>query len=350
LTSYGVAAKHFAWLVNQKRTPMTIIPARLEMFAAYITERESIRLRRKAGQLAPWTADPIFSAYKFTNVHRQHDHTTNVLCEQFYRKQGHTAPYAACLMNAATFRHFSLDFCLSLGWQEYWNPDRIRQVANSFASHGRQVFPSAYVISNHGQKLAKLEVVLANLAALNDQAQKLVDGIRSPLHRHTWQHAQMQLEKVPGFGGTGFMAKEVLLDTFHTHLWHEYDADGGRGRPTDYETWTPVGPGGRRGAARLVGLDGGKDLPLGQALGVIMAAHRQLRQLGRPSALAAWQGAGNPALQDLVPHDVQFCLCEFDKYMRAKLGEGAPKVRFVPRPSNTAAPLTASNRFVMAAE
>ena len=36
-------------------------------------------------------------------------------------------------------------------------------------------------------------------------------------------------------------------------------------------------------------------------------------------------------LGDLHAQDLQNCLCEMDKYERARLGEGKPKRRFVPR-------------------
>jgi hypothetical protein len=36
-------------------------------------------------------------------------------------------------------------------------------------------------------------------------------------------------------------------------------------------------------------------------------------------------------LGDLHAQDLQNCLCELDKYLREKLGEGHPKRRFTPR-------------------
>jgi 5-hmdU DNA kinase, helical domain len=42
----------------------------------WITERESIRRKKEAGEPKPWTDDPILRAGRFTNVRREDDHTT----------------------------------------------------------------------------------------------------------------------------------------------------------------------------------------------------------------------------------------------------------------------------------
>ena len=40
---------------------------------------------------------------------------------------------------------------------------------------------------------------------------------------------------------------------------------------------------------------------------------------------------GRIGLGDLHAADLQNCLCEMDEFVRARLGEGKPKRRFVPR-------------------
>ena len=54
----------------------------------------------------------------------------------------------------------------------------------------------------------------------------------------------MDLRKVTGFGGSGFMAKEVLLDAIKWPSLANMVVDG---------DWTPPGPGARRGLNRLHG-------------------------------------------------------------------------------------------------
>ncbi len=48
----------------------------LEVLLYWITERESIRRRREAGEPAPWTSDPVLRDYRFCNVRRENDAVT----------------------------------------------------------------------------------------------------------------------------------------------------------------------------------------------------------------------------------------------------------------------------------
>ena len=51
----------------------------VEAFFDFCREREAIRLRRLAGQPAPWSHDPVFQKGRFLNVFREDDRTTQAL-------------------------------------------------------------------------------------------------------------------------------------------------------------------------------------------------------------------------------------------------------------------------------
>jgi hypothetical protein len=59
---------------------------------AYIEERERIRLRKEAGEPFPWTEDPILRAFKFTNVRRIHDRTTQAFLAIYQAHSDAPAP------------------------------------------------------------------------------------------------------------------------------------------------------------------------------------------------------------------------------------------------------------------
>ena len=65
-----------------------------------------------------------------------------------------------------------------------------------------------------------------------------------------WEKVADEMRRINGFGGTGFMTKEILLDTTYTGFWERKDQspDGSFSYPMDWKTWTPIGPGARRGA------------------------------------------------------------------------------------------------------
>jgi hypothetical protein len=107
------------------------------------------------------------------------------------------------------------------------------------------------------------------------------------------------------YGMGSFLAAQVVADVKYTPLL---------AGATDWHIWAAPGPGSQRGLNRLVG-----------------------REVTAPwKAAAEWLGYLHLVRSELntcLPakwepfhaQDVQNCLCEFDKYTRAKNGEGRPK-------------------------
>lgn len=50
-----------------------------DLFWKYAAERQAMYLRRLSGQPRPWSSDPIFERYRFTNVYRASDRVTQYL-------------------------------------------------------------------------------------------------------------------------------------------------------------------------------------------------------------------------------------------------------------------------------
>jgi hypothetical protein len=278
-------------------------------FYAFIRERESIRLRREQGQPWPWTDDPILRQYKFTNVRREHDATSRALNAEFYHRHPCSVDTQRkqALLNCATFRYFgTIEFARALGWQQRFEPDRIVGLASRRLATKQRVFTGAYVITNQGIKAPKEQVVVHHfLGPLWDKADWLV---QVALAKNSWREVADRMATLQGFGGTGFMTKEVLLDTMQVPgFWPTP-------RPSDYWTWTPVGPGARRGLERVYGA-----CPTD-------ALRREL--LWRLHGLQIQEWSDNWG--KLSPHDIQFQLCEFDKYERTRLGQGRPRSTYVP--------------------
>lgn len=49
----------------------------------WMNERESIRLKREAGQSKPWTQNPILKSFRFCNVRREDDRTSKFIIENY---------------------------------------------------------------------------------------------------------------------------------------------------------------------------------------------------------------------------------------------------------------------------
>ena len=78
--------------------------AKADEFFTTARERERIRLRRMAGELAPWTDDPVFRDWRFCNVYREHDRTT----EWFHREVRCHLNGLAVVEATVIFRWFNL--------------------------------------------------------------------------------------------------------------------------------------------------------------------------------------------------------------------------------------------------
>lgn len=293
-------------------------------FFAFMREREDIRLRKQAGNPFPWTSDPILGEYKFTNVRRHHDWTTTKLRENFYRDH-RDDDRRSILMNCALARYFgTFEFMDAMGWQDYedFDFDGIIDTAERRLSSGLRVFTGAYVITNQGISAPKQEVVVNHF--LRDLHKNVPSILEIVQMTRSWRKTAERMSRIKGFGGTGFMTKEILLDTMMTNFW-----DGPISFldgyplvfPADYDTWTPIGPGGMRGAARILGCD----LPQHNTIKPEIALETILDLTER-------QYQFFPLKDDkLFPTDIQFQLCEFDKYERVRLGQGRPRSRYRPR-------------------
>lgn len=287
-------------------------------------EREAIRLRRRANRPWPWTEDPILRDYRFTNVRRSDDRTTQLLVREFYHDGGRMAIYhhgreaeaeqrREVLLNCAIARYFgTIEFMRAVGWQHDFQPTLLKRVARQRLDAGERVYTGAYMISpcNHPGPKEKV-VVDVFLRDLWRQSAGVVNAMfrldtGEPLQ---WRNVHTRLTEVAGFGGTGFMAKEVLLDTRLVRgFWPR--------QPVDRMEWTPVGPGSRRGAGRMLGDDQGRAVSNAKTLEVCRV-------------LFAARGDHLPEdFVDLELHDVQFQLCEWSKYEKVRLGQGRPRSRY----------------------
>ncbi len=291
-------------------------------FRYYLNEREAIRLRRAAGLPGPWTRDPIFLKYKFTNVMRSEDWTTRWVVKNWYEPNRHQ-PLEIQALNCAIFRYFgSAEFAEAVGYQTTWNPSHLIQTARVRLARGQKVFTGAYIITNGGRTDPKQEVVVNHyLTPYRNNLERIVEVAQ----RGSWQTVAQMLQTLPGIGA--FMSKEIALDLLLTPVLEHAE---------DKLLWTPAGPGAIRGLNRLHGR------PLEQA----MPQHVAVAEMQELLAMVAAEPIVNaptldlevrdPAAPGLIPEfprpgvvfgltDVQFSLCEVDKYLRVRNGEGRPR-------------------------
>lgn len=283
----------------------------IKAFLYYIHERESIRLAREAGRPWPWTKDKVLQTYKFTNVQRKHDATTKVLAA-IYASNVAPGKYAQALMNCATFRYFGTsEFAQALGWQTKWSAARVLKVAKVRAARGLRCFTGAFVISNLGRSEPKEDVVVSCLEALNKWAPDCEKALKLSGTSSLWQKVAERMYSIYGFGGSGFMTKEVLSDFILCYP----------GLFADAATWTPVGPGARKGLNCV----SGRPMDWGTDSYDWLSEVRALQVCSNQHWLEWW-----PEQEPLTAHDIQFCLCEHSKEVKVRTGVGRPRSLYSP--------------------
>lgn len=280
---------------------------------AYMLKREDLRINKAAHPDNPeaWTKDPILKKYKFTNVYRDDDRTTRAMRSVYLTGLSkNPGALAMLLVNAGIARYFgTLEFYEALGWQQTWNPGRVLDLAKYRMAGKQRVFTGAYVITNGGRSEPKEDVVVDYLSGLAENADDLVYDLGLNC---SWQRTINSMKKLDGFGGTGFMAKEILQDYLMMYS----------GEVLDRYSYTPVGPGAQRGYLRLY--PSTKRRTATEWSGLVRKLWEEL--------VGTWEN--EDFTRRLSAHDVQFNLCEFDKYERTRLGEGRPRSNYTPHLRN----------------
>lgn len=283
-----------------------------EAFFAYARERQSILLRRRAGGPPPWTDDPVLRKYRFCNVFREDDRTTI-----WFRENVRDLLFSnsSALLATVVYRWFNrIETGKILAHSRNnllfeWNSN----VAKKELAGLKPVVTGAYIIKTP-DGMNKLDGVCWCIDEFIRKKGGRVGLRRAAEYFMNRQHTQQQmhewLAKAAYLGP--FMAYEVVTDLCHTAFLD---------KAPDRMTWTNFGPGAARGAGRVRGNDPEVyDRHRDQDVILMDAVH--LLELSRqeqfwPAAWPQWE-----------MRDVEHTLCEFDKYERARLGQGAPKQIF----------------------
>lgn len=277
---------------------------RVNDLAMFIKRRESIREKKEAGKPRPWTVDAIFDNYRFCNVRREDDRVTRWLREQYYVRWmeddncGGWLPDKDIWFTAVVARLLNLPESLEAvaNYVLPWKPEKFRAALHERKCAGKKNFNAAYIVSTNGIAMDKVDYIVQRvLGPLWVSRRKLRYNYET---LKTWHEAFMKFD---GLGS--FIAAQVIAD-----LKYMPPMDAA----SDWATFAASGPGSRRGLNRVIGNP--VDAPWRE-----YEWHNQLLKL-RDKLLPLL-----PKPIHLHAQDVQNCLCEFDKYERARLGEGTPK-------------------------
>lgn len=292
-----------------------LAPERIQDFLRFVRRREKIRVRKERGARRPWSKDQILNTYKFTCVKREDDRTTRWLrreCTASYLD----AAAGTVLLNCAVFRAFgTVAHAKRYGWNTVFEEETAVSAAADAWRSGVHAFSRAYRRYNfnaeRGAAMTEPPITVYRTAMRSVRAlAEALPAILPPRgEKIDWREMAARVQRVKGFGGSGFVAKELILDAIAWPSVADFLDD-----PGDY---TLVGPGARRGVNRLLRRDveWGVNAPTGS-----VAECRFVNDVVHLLEAARAEKPRWCKTVGLNIHDVQFCLCEFDKYERAKAG------------------------------
>jgi hypothetical protein len=287
----------------------------------WITERHRIFLKKTAGQPPPWTDDPVLRNFSFCNVFRELDKVT------IWIRKNWREPYAdnenlwiaMCLARQINWP----DTLAEIGFPEHtYDPEAIQRTLEARRARkgpddrNEKVYTGAYMISapsgefkGMGKPEYTAQVVVGEVWR---QREDFYDRFIRVKEQPTMQAMHAWLKQFRGWGD--FMSYEVITDLRHTRYL--------RNAP-DINTWAVAGPGAIRGLNRLHGRDYKRMISQEQACDEM----RELLELSRTQ------------LPDFVPslelREIEHSLCETDKWLRVKLGQGRLRSKYSP-PSTAA--------------
>jgi hypothetical protein len=272
----------------------------------YMVERESIRLQHAAGAPRPWTDDPWLRDWRFTNINREYDKTTQWIREN-WREPYDDDPHLWFAMMVARLTN-SIDTIQALGYPVPWDPQRWTEVLNARKRAGQVIWNGAYQIGTGGREADDKIAYQRDVIFTPIWEQR--DRITAQLRGASLAKAFAALSRLPGHGGTGFAAAQVCADLKHTRIL---------GKASDWWWWAHSGPGSARGLNLLLGRPA-------KAAWIEREWHRQLIALIERLD-PELEAAGLPAL---CAQNWQHNLCEVYKYWGYQSGEARPKRRYEP--------------------
>lgn len=298
----------------------------LANIAAFMAERHSIYLRRKAGEPGPWTTDPVLRSGRFCNVFRELD-TVTIWIRKNIREPYADHPLLWLMLAIARYINWPptlqrlIDGSGSWPGQLGFRPRALAERLERIAASGEKVYTGAYMIraeSDHSKEWFNwskhryiAEIVIGRLWEDRDLFEKSLSRPDLRLSEF-WD-----ILREPRYIGWGpFMAYEVVTDMRHTRYLC---------RAPDIYTWANAGPGAIRGLNRLYGRPlktQPKPEQTNEEMCLLMA------ELNDYTGDHFRNTFGPVTSTRFEMRDIEHTLCEFDKYRRVKSGEGKMRSKY----------------------
>jgi len=285
----------------------------LDRFLYWMVERHCIHLRRKKGKPKPWTDDVTLQTNFFTNPYRENDKVTVWFRDKVRDPLKHDP---RVLMATVIFRWFNLPRTGEIllkggegdyGWLTDWDEEAVVEILAKEREQRKTIFTGAFMINSPGGR-PKLEAICERISNVWKDREHLIANLDHN-DEITLQGFHKVLTQFDGLGG--FMAYEIVCDLRFTDILKD---------ATDKLTWCNPGPGAIRGMYRIHGIDFRK--------GRNSSSPRRPKEWDEMMATLLQTVGKRTTLKNIEMREIEHSLCEFDKYERARLGDGQMKRKY----------------------
>ena len=311
-----------------KATEFKFRKDQLKLFWFFLTERHSIWKKRFVDKKPwPWTDDEVLRDYKFTNVYRQLDRVTI----EWQNRYAHLLAADKKILNSdivfynAMFRLFNwpetydaLFFGIKRKKWDFAQAVKILLIRQK--EDFEQIFTGAYIVTSGGKSCPKVEVICDALDYIWKRKRQFTNAIRKgrPVLNEdkkvvgyegaTMEYAVELLQKIPTVGA--FVAYELACDLRFTRVLSH---------AKDVMSWANPGPGAKRGIHRL-----------------LTGTHEKVPDVDYTAAMRQLLTTLPDDVRKSIKHsewpfemrEIEHSLCEFDKMMRVRMGQGKPRSRY----------------------
>jgi len=300
----------------------------IKEFFSYARERHTIYLRRAAGSPPPWTEDPVLQTYRFCNIFRELDSTTqwfrtNVRDPLRERPEVLLATVVFRLFNRITTGEaiFVQPNLLTgrTAWEDFLvTRDTSGLKLSILAYCGSGPYTTGSYMTKTPEGMKKLDGMLKVVEWFNQGSQRpgtilwsswrvVAESMITDKHPWDLETAWRWLATFPFIGA--FTAYEIVTDLRHTALL---------ARASDINTWANPGPGAKRGLniyhGRPIKINVWREVYIEEMV-LLLEASRDPQYW--PPEWGAWE-----------LREVEHTLCEFFKYERARTTGQGTRQRF----------------------
>jgi hypothetical protein len=287
--------------------PISSIKDPKDRLVAFVKERQNIYERRMAGQPKPWTDDQILQSYRFANIIRENDIVTIWIADNWRSPNVmHCDLWFAMTVARLVNEPLTLaEIGFPVLHDDTWARKGFKSVITKRRSKGLRAYGAAYMLTTSGRTIPKVDYHVEMLDWLW-RARKIL----RPQNGDTLRSYHTLLGQM--YGLSTFLAAQVIADL-------KFAKGTPLEKASDWMTFAASGPGSRRGLCRIhdESITRWKERSEERWWNDLIRLRNDIMPKLKGTALYETDAQTTNAM-----------LCEWDKYERARLGEGVPKQRY----------------------